>query len=126
MTGPVDIIREALMRGLAYRDLRDAALAALTEVEHQLAVQKNRADGEWEARVAAETALAEAREAARVHARDAFGWQDKAEAAERRANDLANALRALLADDDMPHHWTDCVCSYCVKHIDRHRKGVVV
>lgn len=24
------------------------------------------------------------------------------------------AMRLLLADDDMPNHWDDCACSYCV------------
>jgi hypothetical protein len=26
---------------------------------------------------------------------------------------LLQAARVLLADDDMPNHWSDCTCSYC-------------
>ena len=30
--------------------------------------------------------------------------------------EIAKAARELLGDDDMPNHWDDCVCSYCVRH----------
>ena len=29
---------------------------------------------------------------------------------------LVEAAKELLGDDDMPNHWDDCVCSYCVRN----------
>jgi hypothetical protein len=116
---PIDTIREALAAWIAtgppemvYTSALPnprAALAALTEVEHQLADQQREVEhvrlrlerrhkelNETDARaVAAETALAEARQ-------DIQGWKHieatrlrQIEAAERRADDLADALRRI-------------------------------
>lgn len=30
---------------------------------------------------------------------------------------IARKARELLDDDDMPVHWDDCACSYCVRHL---------
>ena len=106
MSDPIDTIREALA-GLGVSADRAAALAALTEVEHQLAdvgmVKESwRRDNSemYDRAVAAETALAEAnreRDYWKAWAEqylDAHQGHDL-EAAERRANDLADALRDL-------------------------------
>ena len=119
MTGPIDIIREALTTAGPYLARLNAALAALTEVEHQLAAgrqdeqieadvgehYREERDQERARAVAAETALAEANQRieelreleARMRLRG-DRWMETGEAAERRANDLETKLRQ-IADD---------------------------
>jgi hypothetical protein len=103
---PIDTIRDALEHPELWKG-SDMALAALTEVEHQLAergrcqIHGRPGDGDpgecagcWEARaVAAETALAEANRSWALRLKHGNDCEDALEAAEQRANDLADALR---------------------------------